>query len=120
MDEGRAFRTANGFATRSKRPLGRSTTMPATRNSDLRVADKIMPVAAVITALSTLVCCLPLGFAAALGFAGLGLIVEPIRPWLVGLAAGFLAIGLIQSYRSKGACQRRSPMAVAMFWAAAI
>jgi hypothetical protein len=46
--------------------------------------------------------------------------VAAMRPWLIVLAAAFLAIGLIQLYRSKGACQRRSRTTVAMFWTAAI
>jgi len=51
----------------------------------MKHTEKITPVAAAVSALSTIACCLPSGIAAAAGAAGLGVVVEPLRPWLVGL-----------------------------------
>jgi len=74
----------------------------------MKHSEKIAPLAAAIGALSTLVCCLPLGIAAAAGAAGLGVVLEPLRPWLLGSSVTLSAIGFVQLYRSRAACQRRS------------
>ena len=86
----------------------------------MRHSEKIMPVAAAVTALSSMACCLPLGIAAAAGAGGLAVVLAPIRPWLLALSAVFLAIGLVQLYRSRGACRRRSRATIALFWIAGI
>jgi len=86
----------------------------------MKHAEKIAPVAAVLGALSTIACCLPLGIAAAAGLAGVGVLVEPLRPLLLGLSIAMLVVGSIQLYRSKRTCQRRSRVSVALFWFSAI
>lgn len=86
----------------------------------MKHSEKIMPVAAAITVLSALACCLPLGIVAAVGAAGLGVILEPFRHWLLGLSIAFLVIGLLQLYRSGGTCQRRSRTNIAMLAVAAV
>jgi uncharacterized membrane protein YidH (DUF202 family) len=86
----------------------------------MKHSEKITPVAAAVSALSTMVCCLPSGISAAAGAAGLGVVVEPLRPWLVGLSTVLLAVGLVQLYRSNRACQRRSPVSIAVFLVSAI
>ena len=86
----------------------------------MKHSEKIAPAAAVISALSTLACCLPLGIAAAAGAAGLGVLVEPLRPWLIGLSIALLGVGFTRLYRSRGTCQRRSRASVAVFWFSAI
>lgn len=85
----------------------------------MKHSEKVMPIAAALTALSVLACCLPLGIIAAVGAAGLGVILEPLRHWLLGLSVAFLAIGLLQLYRSRGTCQRRSWTNIATFCVAA-
>ena len=59
----------------------------------MKHSEKIAPAAAVISAFSTLTCCLPLGIAAAAGAAGLGVLVEPLRPWLIGCQSRCSASG---------------------------
>ena len=86
----------------------------------MKLSEKIMPLAAVTTALGSLACCLPLGFAAAAGAGGLAMVLAPIRPWLLGFSAIFLAIGLLQLYRSRASCQRRSRTTIALFWIATV
>ncbi len=86
----------------------------------MKHSEKIAPIAAVASAVATIACCLPLGIAAAIGAAGLSLVLESLRPWLIGLALTLLAVGLLQLYRGKGTCQRRSRSSVAVFWLAAI
>ncbi len=86
----------------------------------MKHSEKITPVAAAVSALSTIVCCLPSGIAAAAGAAGLGVVVEPLRPWLVGLSIGLLVLGFVQLYRSNRSCRRRSPASIALFSISAI
>ena len=86
----------------------------------MKHSEKVAPVAAVLSAISTMLCCLPSGIAAAAGAAGLGVVVEPLRPWLVALSIGLLAVGFVQLCRSNRACHRRSPVSIAIFAIAAI
>jgi hypothetical protein len=86
----------------------------------MKHSEKIAPMAAVISALSAIACCLPLGIAVAAGAAGLGVLVEPLRPWLIGSSIGLLGVGFVQLYRSRASCQRRSRASVAVFWFSAI
>ncbi len=86
----------------------------------MKHSEKITPVAAAISALSTIACCLPSGMAAAAGAAVLGVVVEPLRPWLVGLSIVLLVLGFVQLYRSNRSCRRRSPASIAVFSISAI
>jgi len=81
----------------------------------MKHSEKITPVAAVVSALSTLACCLPSSIAAAAGSAGLGVIVEPLRPWLLGLSIALLVLGFVQLYRTNRTCHRRSPVSIGLF-----
>ncbi len=85
----------------------------------MRHAGKIAPVAAVASALSTLACCLPLGFAAAASAAGAGVLVATLRPWLMGLSLVLLGVGFWQLYHTRGTC-RRSRGGLAVFWVSAV
>ncbi len=86
----------------------------------MRVAERATPVAAVIAALSTLACCLPLGFLGAVGLAGLSVWAQSFRGWFLGLAIILLGIGFIQLYVRRNQCQKRSPLSIALFWGAAV
>jgi len=86
----------------------------------MKHSEKITPVAAAVSALSTMACCLPSGIAAAAGAAGLGVVLEPFRSWLMGLSVGLLAIGLVQLYRTNRTCPRRGPVSIAVFLVSAI
>src|SRR5260370_254181 len=86
----------------------------------MKHSEKITPVAAALSALSTMACCLPSGIAAAAGAAGLGVVVEPFRPWLVGLSIVLLLLGFVQLYSSNRSCRRRSPVSIAVFSISAI
>jgi uncharacterized membrane protein YidH (DUF202 family) len=86
----------------------------------MKHTEKITPVAAALSALSAIACCLPSGIAAAAGAAGLGVMVEPLRGWLVGLSVALLVLGFVQLYRSNRSCRRRSPISIAVFSVSAI
>jgi len=77
-------------------------------------------VAAVISAVSCMACCLPFGFAAAAGAAGLSVVLAPLRPWMLAISGALLIFGLVQLYRRGAACQRRSRWNLAIFWVCAV
>jgi hypothetical protein len=74
------------------------------------------PLAAILSAISSLACCLPLAFLGALGAAGAGAMFAALRLWLLGLSAFLLAIGFVQLYRGGKSCRRRSLASVVIFW----
>ena len=76
------------------------------------------PVAAMLSAIGSLACCLPLVFLGALGAAGASAIYAALRPWLLVLSALFLAVGFVQLYRDSKSCRRRSIASVVVFWMA--
>ncbi len=86
----------------------------------MRSLEKAMPVAAAVTALSTLLCCLPLGLSAGVLAAGVGIALAPLRPWLLVLSTVFLAVGFVQLYRANRTCQRRSWGGILLFPIAAM
>jgi hypothetical protein len=81
----------------------------------MRATERLAPVAAAVSALATLACCLPLGIAGAVGALGLSVALASLRPWLLGLSAVLLALGFIQLYRGQRSCQRRSPFSLILF-----
>lgn len=85
-----------------------------------RAVERTTPIAALITALATLGCCLPLGFLGAAGLAGASVWLQPIRPWLLAGAAVLLGVSFIQLYFRKNQCRKRSVVSLAIFWVAAL
>ncbi|HXB66651.1 MAG TPA: hypothetical protein VNY05_00290 [Candidatus Acidoferrales bacterium] len=81
----------------------------------MRATERCAPVAAALSALATLACCLPLGIAGAVGALGLSVALAALRPWLLGIAVVLLAVGLIQLYRGQRACRRRSRFSLILF-----
>jgi hypothetical protein len=81
----------------------------------MRVTERLSPVAAALSALATLACCLPLGIAGAVGALGLSVALEALRPWLIGLAVVLLGVSGFQMYRSGKSCRRRSRLSLVLF-----
>ena len=82
---------------------------------NMRVTEKLTPVAAAMSALATLACCLPLGIAGAVGALGLSVALERLRPWLIGLAMILLGVSAFQMYRGQRSCQKRSRLSLILF-----
>ena len=78
----------------------------------MRVTERVAPVAAALSALATLACCLPLGIAGAVGALGLSVALTSMRPWLIGVAVMLLGVGSWQLYRGQRSCQRRSRLSL--------
>jgi hypothetical protein len=75
--------------------------------SKVRVPETVAPIGAAATAVLTLLCCLPFGFAAATATAGLSLVVAEQRGWFLALSVGLLALGFVQVARGSRTCSRR-------------
>jgi hypothetical protein len=85
----------------------------------MKHAEKAAPVAAIVTALATLGCCLPFGIAGLLGTAGLVMAVR-LRPWLLALAAVLLGVGFYQLHQRRRACACGSASTVLLVLSAVI
>jgi hypothetical protein len=71
-------------------------------------------VAAVLSSLLTLGCCLPLPFLGAAGVAGASVLLAGARPWLLGLSIVLLGLGFFQVYRGMRCRARQSKTAIAL------
>jgi len=80
----------------------------------MRTTERLAPVAAAMSALATLACCLPLGIAGAVGALGLSVALESLRPWLIGLAIVLLGVSLAQLYQGHKSCRRRSRLSLVL------
>ena len=85
----------------------------------MKHGEKLAPVAAVVSAISCVACCLPFGLAAAAGTAGLGVILAPLRPYLMAASGALILFGLWQLYRRGPVCERRSRTSIVVFWTCA-
>jgi hypothetical protein len=72
----------------------------------MRVTERLTPVAAAVSAIATLACCLPLGIAGAVGALGLSVALASLRPWLIGVAVILLGISFWQLYLGQRTCRR--------------
>jgi hypothetical protein len=84
----------------------------------MKVLEKGAPAAAIVAAVSTLACCVPLGFLGAVGLASISVWVQALRPWLLGASIALLCFGFVQLYFRKSSCRRRSRASLVLFWIA--
>jgi len=65
-------------------------------------------------------CCVPLGFAGALGAAGASAVVQRFRPWLLALSIALLGIGFWQQRRARLCSVKRSCLSAVLLWTAVV
>src|ERR1039458_376574 len=82
------------------------------KNKGMRHSERLAPIAATLSALGALACCLPLGIAGAIGALGLSAVLASLRPWLIGAAVVLLGVGLYQLYRGQRSCHRQDRKSV--------
>jgi len=75
---------------------------------------------AILSSLATMGCCLPLGFAGALGAAGASAFVQRFRPWLLALSVVLLGIGFWQQRRARMCTLKRSYLSAVLLWTAVV
>jgi hypothetical protein len=75
-------------------------------------------VVAILSSVATISCCLPIGFAAALGAGAASTFFTTLRPWLLGLSIALLALGFWQQHRAKQCAIRGRWIGNVLLWAA--
>jgi hypothetical protein len=76
--------------------------------------------AAILSSLATISCCLPLGFAAALGAGAASAFFTTLRPWLLGLSIALLGLGFWQQHRAKQCSVRGRKIGNLLLWTALV
>ena len=84
----------------------------------MKHSEKVTSLAAVLSAVLSVTCCLPLGIPVAIGLAGFGVLMSQLRPWFMALSVILLAVGPVQLYRRR-ACQRHNLFSLVIFCIAA-
>lgn len=77
-------------------------------------------VGAIASSLAAISCCLPLGFAAAIGAAGASALLQTMRPWLLVVSVVLLGLGFWQQRRAKQCAIKRSALSAALLWVAVV
>jgi len=75
---------------------------------------------AIVSSVATITCCLPLGFAAALGAGAASAFFTTLRPWLLGLSVVLLGLGFWQQHRAKQCAVRGRLLGNVLLWAAVV
>jgi hypothetical protein len=75
---------------------------------------------AILSSLATMGCCLPLGFAGALGAAGASAFLQKFRPWLLALSIMLLGIGFWQQRRARLCSVKRNYLSAVLLWTAVV
>ena len=86
----------------------------------MRHTEKLTPLAAAATAVGTLACCLPYGFAAAAALGALSSVALAYRPWLLGASVILLVVGAVQVSRFRRSCPARSAASVTILVLSAV
>jgi hypothetical protein len=77
--------------------------------------ETVAPLAAALTAVSTLVCCVPIGFTTAAATASLATVVAPYQSWLLCASVVLLTVGAFQLRRARRLCATRPFLSVIVF-----
>jgi hypothetical protein len=75
-------------------------------------------VTAILSSIASLGCCVPLGFAAALGAGAASAFFAALRPWLLGLSIVLIGLGFWQQHRAKQCAVRGRLLGSVLLWAA--
>src|SRR5713101_2736018 len=75
---------------------------------------------AILSSVATLSCCLPLGFAAALGAGAASAFFTTLRPWLLGLSVVLLGLGFWQQHRAKQCALQGRLLGNVLLWGAVV
>ena len=77
-------------------------------------------VGAILSSLASLSCCLPLGFAAALGAGAASVFLTTLRPWLLGLSVILIGLGFWQQRRAKQCAVKGRVVGQVLLWSAVV
>lgn len=85
----------------------------------MKLLEKGAPTAAIVAALSTLACCVPLGFLGAIGLASVSVWAQQYKLWLLIASILFLCVASVQLYFRRS-CNSRSTTSLVLFWTAVV
>jgi len=74
--------------------------------------------AAIVSSVATISCCLPIAFAGALGAGTASAFATTLRPWFLGLSVVLLGFGFWQQHRAKQCAVRGRWVGSVLLWAA--
>ena len=77
-------------------------------------------VAAILSSIATISCCLPLGFAAALGVGAASAIFTTLRPWLLGISVVLIGFGFWQQRRATRCSVKGRKVGQILLWSAVV
>ncbi len=77
-------------------------------------------VGAILSSLATMICCLPLAFAAAIGAAGASAFLLKVQPWFFGLSFVLLGIGFWQQRRAQQCAVKGRIAGQVLLWTAVV
>ena len=75
-------------------------------------------VGAILSSLASLSCCLPFGFAAALGAGAASALFTTLRPWLLGLSVVLIGFGFWQQRRATQCAVKGRVVGQVLLWSA--
>jgi hypothetical protein len=75
---------------------------------------------ATASSLATMVCCLPIAFAAAIGAAGASAFLLRFRPWFLGLSIVLLGFGFWQQRRAQQCAVKGRIVGQVLLWTALV
>ena len=73
---------------------------------------------AILSSVATISCCLPLGFAAALGAGAASAFFTTLRTWLLGVSIALIALGFWQQHRARQCAIQGRVLGSVLLWAA--
>lgn len=76
--------------------------------------------AAILSSIATISCCLPLGFAAALGTGAASAFFTTLRPWLLGISVVLIAFGFWQQSRATQCSVKGRKVGQILLWSAVV
>jgi hypothetical protein len=82
----------------------------------MKNTEQVTPVAAAVTAMSTLLCCVPTSFAAAVATTSVGVFVADHQGWFLAASVLLIAIGAVQLRRATS-CSTRAKRSSAIMLA---
>jgi hypothetical protein len=101
-------------------PENKEAPVPQGRAEMKQASGTSASLGAIVSSLATMGCCLPLGFAGALGAAGASAFLQRFRPWLLALSIVLLGIGFWQQRRAKLCSVKRSYLSAVLLWTAVV
>lgn len=76
--------------------------------------------AAIVSSVATISCCLPIAFAGALGASAASAFATTMRPWLLALSVVLIGFGFWQQHRAKQCAVRGRLAGSVLLWTAVV